>query len=186
LYVPVSFSKRAGQNLWLRRSGADLAMLTTATSNRPCPYGGVPWYSTPFGRDGILTALEYLWVNPALASGVLTFLARAQAEEADPANDAEPGKILHEARTGELATLGEIPCRRYYGSIESTPLFIVLAGAYYQRTANLNFARLLWPAVERALDWIDQSGDADGDGFVEYQRHSSEGLVNQGWKDSED
>jgi glycogen debranching enzyme len=173
-------------NFWLERSAADLAMLTAGNPEGAYPYAGVPWYSVPFGRDGILTALHYLWVDPSMARGVLAFLAKTQATEERPEQDAEPGKIVHEMRKGELANLGEIPFGRYYGTIDATPLFIVLAGEYYQRTGDMAFLRELWPHVERALRWIDDYGDADGDGFVEYRRKSGTGLANQGWKDSED
>ncbi|MGE5489741.1 MAG: glycogen debranching N-terminal domain-containing protein [Actinomycetota bacterium] len=173
-------------NEWLNRSAADLAMLTMGNPEGAYPYAGVPWYSCPFGRDGILTALLYLWVDPSMAHAVLAYLAELQAVDEEPERDAEPGKILHETRNGELAALGEIPFGRYYGSIDSTPLFIVLLGAYYQRTGDLAFVERLWPHVERGLYWIDHYGDRDGDGFVEYLRHSSKGLVNQGWKDSHD
>jgi len=173
-------------NLWLERSMADLSMLTTILPTGPYPFAGVPWYSTTFGRDGILTALEYLWMDPSLAGGVLSFLAATQATVMDPQNDAEPGKILHEGRQSEMARTREIPFGRYYGSVDSTPLFLVLAAAYWRRTGDTALIRAIWPNILAALEWIDRYGDADGDGFVEYARRSEEGLVQQGWKDSHD
>ena len=173
-------------NAWVERSAADLYMLTAGNPEGRYPYAGVPWFSVPFGRDAIITALEYLWVDPAMARGVLNLLSETQATEVRPEQDAEPGKIIHEMRKGELAALGEIPFGRYYGTIDATPLFVILAGEYFQRTGDRETLERAWPHVGRALEWMQKYGDLDGDGFIEYQRATGAGLVNQGWKDSED
>jgi glycogen debranching enzyme len=173
-------------NDWINRSMADLKMLVTSTPDGLYPYAGVPWYSTIFGRDGIITALEFLWMCPEIAKGVLSCLSSTQALEISRDRDSEPGKILHEMRQSEMARSGEVPFGRYYGSVDSTPLFVLLAAEYYRRTGDLEFVNRISSNVERALHWIDQYGDCDGDGFIEYGHSSPYGLLQQGWKDSQD
>lgn len=171
---------------WVRRSMADVEMMTMGNPETNYPYAGVPWFSTVFGRDGIITALQMIWIAPQIAKGVLQYLAATQATEIDVKNEAQPGKIIHEVRRGEMANLGEIPFGRYYGSIDSTPLFLMLAGCYLDFTGDLEFLKHLHPHIDLALEWIDRYGDVDGDGFIEYAPHGDKGLVQQGWKDSND
>jgi glycogen debranching enzyme len=172
---------------WVNRSKTDLLSLLAETKyGLLYPYAGVPWYNTAFGRDGILTAYQTLWVAPEISRQALYYLKQTQSHHLNPAKDAEPGKIFHETRQGEMANTGEIPFDLYYGTIDATPLFIMLAGAYYERTGDLQTCKELWPSIEAALQWIDEYGDLDGDGFVEYQHKAHNGLTNQGWKDSHD
>jgi glycogen debranching enzyme len=175
-------------DLVLRRSGSDLRLLQN-DGPRPGEHylaAGIPWFTTLFGRDSLLTALEVLPIMPVVARETLTVLAAWQAAELDPERDMEPGKILHELRVGELARTGELPHRPYYGSVDATPLWLILLDETFRWTGDLELVRSLWPNALAALDWIDRYGDRDGDGFVEYQRGAPWGLVNQGWKDSRD
>ncbi|MFZ0807545.1 MAG: amylo-alpha-1,6-glucosidase [Candidatus Sulfotelmatobacter sp.] len=173
-------------NRWLTRSEADLEMMISGNPEGAYPYAGVPWYNTVFGRDGILTAMECLWATPWIAASVLKYLAQTQATEVIPEQEAEPGKIVHEIRHGEMANLKEVPFGLYYGTVDATPLFVMLADAYLERTGDRSLIRDIWPHILAALDWIDTYGDADHDGFVEYKAKSGKGLVHQGWKDSYD
>jgi glycogen debranching enzyme len=175
-------------DLALRRSIADLRLLRNDGPMRGEHYvaAGIPWFTTLFGRDSIITSLQVLPFMPDIARETLQVLADWQATEDDPNRDMEPGKILHELRTGELARTGELPHRPYYGSIDSTPLWLILLDETYRWTGDLDLVRSLWPNALAALEWIDRYGDRDGDGFVEYERRTPEGLLNQGWKDSGD
>jgi glycogen debranching enzyme len=171
---------------WLSQCRGDVAALTTSLATGPYPYAGIPWFSTPFGRDGIFTAWQLLWLDPSLARGVLTFLASRQATEVSAFADAQPGKIMHETRQGEMAALREIPFGLYYGGVDTTPLFVALAGAYLRRTGDADLVRRLWPNLTAAIGWVETFGDSDGDGFIDYARAAGSGLTNQGWKDSVD
>lgn len=175
-------------NLVIKRSVSDLRLLMNDGPGPDERYvaAGVPWFSTLFGRDALITAFQALPFRPQLAVETLNVLAAHQATEDDPLRDAEPGKILHELRTGEMARAGELPHTPYFGSVDSTPLWLVVLGATFDWTGDRALLDRLWPNALAALEWIDRYGDRDGDGFVEYERRSDRGLVNQGWKDSSD
>jgi glycogen debranching enzyme len=164
----------------------DLHALLTPAPGGLIPAAGIPWYVAPFGRDSLITAYECQLLNPQIARDTLRVLAALQSHENEAWRDAEPGKILHELRSGELARAGLIPHTPYYGTVDATPLFVMLAAAYFRWTADLETLSALRPSIDAALAWIDNYGDSDGDGFVEYQRRSPAGLENQGWKDSRD
>jgi glycogen debranching enzyme len=173
-------------NQWIEKSRSDLALLTTQLPTGPYPYAGIPWFATQFGRDAIVTALQTLWINPSLAAGVLAFLASTQAHETSTFRDSEPGKIMHETRRGEMAKLGEVPFGRYYGGVDTTPLFVMLAGAYVSRTGDTQLIDDIWPALLAATQWIERRLTASPTGFLDYAAGERSGLVNQAWKDSQD
>jgi len=172
---------------FLDRAILDLRMLT-AHDEGGAEYldAGVPWYSALFGRDALITSYQALAVNSDLAWGTLRGLAALQGKQDDEWREEEPGKILHEVRVGELAMAGEVPHTPYFGSVDATPLWLSVLHGAYRWTGDLDAVRELWPNVLAALSWIDEHGDLDGDGYVEYRRRSPLGLDNQGWKDSSD
>jgi glycogen debranching enzyme len=171
--------------VWVERSRRDLHLLLTQTPDGFVPYAGIPWYVAPFGRDAIITALQVLPFEPAIAAGTLRFLARHVGRVDEAFTEQEPGRIMHELRRGEMANCREIPFIPYYGTVDASPLFLVLLAEYWKWTADLAFARELWPTAERVLGWMLQAADAHG-GYLAYARRSPRGLVNQGWKDSHD
>ena len=172
-------------NRWLRQSFRDLQMLVTDTSRGPFPFAGTPWFSAVFGRDGLITGLRSLWLWPQLSAGILRTLAAHQAVSEEPFRAAEPGKILHEMRLSERAELGDVPFGRYYGAVDSTPLYIILAGAYWTRTGDWELIEELWPSLVKSADWLFTKMDEHGDGFLTYQSQEA-GLIHQGWRDADD
>lgn len=174
-------------NLILERAMADLRLLRTAGPGPGEHFvaAGIPWFATLFGRDSLVSAYAALPYFPGVARDALSVLARLQATEDDPERDAEPGKILHEMRTGEMARTGEIAFARYYGSVDSTPLWLILLAESHAWTGDGHLVDRLWPAALRALEWLDLA-PRDGDGFLVYRRRAQNGLRNQGWKDSAD
>jgi glycogen debranching enzyme len=173
-------------NQWIDKSRSDLALLTTTLETGAYPYAGIPWFATQFGRDAIITGLQTLWINPDLSAGVLSFLASTQATVSDPFRDSEPGKIMHEARRGEMAALGEVPFGRYYGGVDTTPLFVMLAGAFENSTGSESLVDRIWNNIRAAMTWIERRMDASPTGLLYYERAEETGLANQGWKDSQD
>jgi glycogen debranching enzyme len=174
-------------DLAIRRCVADLRLLSCEGPDPGERYvaAGVPWYTTLFGRDAVLTAYQSLAFRPALAAEALAVLAARQATEIDDSRDMQPGKILHELRTGEMARTRELPHRPYYGSVDATPLWLILLGATFDWTGDRSLVERFWPNALAALRWIDEYGTGP-DGFVTYERRTAQGLVNQGWKDSSD
>jgi len=171
-------------NAMLERSLSDIRLLMNESEADRFVAAGTPWFNCLFGRDSIITSLQTLSFNPEIARNTLRLLARWQGKELDEWRDEEPGKILHELRTGEMASLGEIPMNPYYGAIDATPLFLMLAAEYVAWTGDLDLIRELEPNLVAALEWIDDYGDSDKCGYVEYCKRSPKGLLNQGWKDS--
>ena len=176
----------AGFNRLLRRSVGDLRALLTPCAAGEVAAAGIPWFVAPFGRDSCITALESLMLTPRFAVGALRALAAHQGMTENRARDEEPGKILHEIRVGELSRAGIVPFSTYYGSVDSTPLFVMLFAKTMQwLDADALYDDLL-PNVRRALAWCDRWGDVDGDGYIEFGRWATNGVMNQGWKDSHD
>jgi glycogen debranching enzyme len=173
-------------NEWIDKSYSDLALLTTALPTGPYPYAGIPWFATQFGRDAIITSLQTLWLNPRLAAGVLRFLASTQAQEDSAFRDSQPGKIMHEMRRGEMAAMREVPFGQYYGGVDTTPLFVMLAGAYERHTGNRALIDEIWTSLVAATGWIERRLDNSPTGFLDYARGEQTGLANQAWKDSHD
>lgn len=170
----------------LERSLQDLRLLRSSLDGHEFLAAGIPWFATLFGRDSLIAGLQLLPFTPAIARDTLRLLAAYQADRVDEWRDAEPGKILHELRVGEMSRSGAIPHSPYYGTVDATPLFLIVLERYVAWTGDIGLFDELRDHVGRALEWIARYGDADGDGYVEYRSTSEDGLVNQGWKDSGD
>lgn len=170
----------------VRRSLADLDLLRARLDDQPYYVAGLPWFSALFGRDSLIVGLQTLAFDPSVAAGTLRLLAGRQGDTTDEWRDEQPGKILHELRVGELARLDRIPQTPYFGSVDSTPLFLILLAEHAAWTGSLDLFHELRSHVERAVAWVDQAGEGEGDGFVVYDSTSDGGLANQGWKDSGD
>lgn len=183
---PVVMSDNVFFNRVLSRGMHDLVMLSTMTPEGPYPYGGIPWYVCPFGRDALITSLEFMPWFPEIARGTLAFLAAHQGTKFDEFTEEQPGRILHEFRQGEMANCREIPFIPYYGTVDATPLFLIALESYIRWTDDMELLQGLWANAEAAATWIQTYGDHDHDGFLEYARMSEKGLANQGWKDSWD
>ena len=186
LPLPVFRTEHEGMTRILNRAVRDIGLMLSHHEDGVYPYAGIPWYTAPFGRDGAITALFCLPWMPEVARGTLLFQARHQATDFDDFTDREPGKIFHELREGEMAALREIPFIPYYGSVDSTPLFVILLDEYMRATNDLDLLERLWTHLLAAVQWMEKHGDLDGDGFLEYRCRSPQGLRNQGWKDSFD
>ncbi|KWW17280.1 amylo-alpha-1,6-glucosidase [Peribacillus simplex] len=170
----------------ITRGLSDIRVLLSDVGYGPFPVAGLPWYGVLFGRDSLITALQMLPFNPEVAKGTLRTLAVHQGKENNPWRDEQPGKIMHEIRYGELANTNQIPFTPYYGTVDATPLFIILLTEYVKWTGDFALLNDLQPNLDAAFAWINEYGDRDGDSFVEYHQESSKGIANQGWKDSAD
>src|SRR6185312_17321303 len=186
LDMPLVESDNVFFNRVLSRGMHDLIMMCTPMAEGLYPFGGIPWYVCPFGRDALITSMEFLPWFPEVARGTLAFLIAHQGEKEDAFTEEEPGRILHEYRRGEMANCREIPFIPYYGTIDATPLFLILFEAYIRWTNNMEFLKANWASADAAAQWMRQYGDRDGDTFLEYVKTSEKGLINQGWKDSWD
>ena len=184
--MPKVVSDNVFFNRLLTRGMHDLEMMCTLTNEGLYPYGGIPWYVCPFGRDALITSIEFLPWFPQIAKGTLAFLSAYQGTKIDEFTEEEPGRILHEYRLGEMANCREVPFIPYYGTIDANPLFLITLEHYIRWTNDIDFLQLHWPNALAAADWMQRYGDIDDDGFLEYSKISEKGLVNQGWKDSWD